>query len=112
MPAWPVHYSTRLGPRMFPVQQDLHTIDEYVLNTSRILMRFGKRSVIGDRYRIKDNKISKIAFRKAPSVPDTYVFGRKRSKPSYRFLEWHDFLIPGVLAQYAGKGTKRARVIV
>ena len=70
---------------MCAVFEHVRTIDENVLHADRKLVRQFKRGFIGNRLRIKDNDIGKIAALEQTAPLQAQIRRRQASQPAHGF---------------------------
>src|SRR5688572_10226670 len=102
--------ATGFGVRMLAVAYHLHTIDEYVLDANRILVRFFERRPVSDSGGIEHHHVSRHSGSQKTSAIKTQVRrGQSRQTPD-SLGERDHLLLPHVLSQEARKVSVRARV--
>src|SRR5881396_2787458 len=95
---WPPKRSSRFRSGVLAIFQYLDAVDEDVLHSHRILMRFFESRVIGNRPWVKNDDIRKHSFLKKPAMVQAQV---RRGQPSQScdcFGQRNKLFVPDVTA--------------
>src|SRR5258707_369243 len=68
--------ATRFRPRVLAVLDDLHTVDEHMFHTGRVLMRFFKGGVICDRRWVEHHHVGEHSFLQKSAVIEPEICRR------------------------------------
>src|SRR3546814_13225228 len=105
-----IPYAPLFRTGVLAVAQDLHAVDENVVDAGRVLLRCGISGVVGDRRRIEHHDVGEAAGLEATAVGQLPVRGGQAGEAGDALGQRHQPAVEPVVAEEAGDVAVGARV--